>query len=138
LCKYYFWQSSGIQIFPDTEKIQLGKWRISCILSLEGDQLLEYEGYLYSAELGDILYLNLDLLRRLTFSAATFASEHSPALVYLQTGQAISGSKVEVHQIQNGLVTFTGALSLDDRARIYNWFSRFAPGAARAKSKWLQ
>jgi len=85
-----------------------------------------------------MVHLNLDLLRRLTFFTATVAPEHSPALAYLQTGQAISGSKVEVHQIQNGLVTFTGALSLDDRARIYNWFSRFAPGAARAKSKRLQ
>jgi hypothetical protein len=108
----------------------LGKWRINCTSPLEGDQLLEYEGYLYSAELNDILYLHLDLLRGLTFSAATVAPEHSPALAYLQTGQAISGSKVEVHQIQNGFVTFTGALSLDDRTRIHNWFSRVVPGVA--------
>jgi hypothetical protein len=108
------------------------------MLQLEGSQLLDYGQYKYSSEFDEILCPHIGLLHKLTFLSGKVAIGDCPALAYLSKGKVLSGNQLDAVQIKNGLVMFTGNLSLDECAMIHNWFENVVSGAAQVKSKWLQ
>jgi hypothetical protein len=118
--------------------IWLGKWTLSCTLPFEEDMLLNYQQIPYSSEINQILGSHADFLHSLVMVPETVSLEYSPALAYLQGGKAVSGTQVEQQQIKNGLIMFTGGLSVVEQAMVYNWFEQVIPGAKTTREKWLQ
>ncbi|KAF8828297.1 hypothetical protein HHX47_DHR3001110 [Lentinula edodes] len=96
--------------------VQLGRWDHPPLRLSEEDILMQFEDYPYTEEVNDALKPHLEFLKTLHCSPQDCSVEEVPAKVYVEK------SKKPIHQCT---IPFTGGLTIEDQARVANWFEKF-------------
>ncbi|KAJ3903467.1 hypothetical protein F5879DRAFT_147757, partial [Lentinula edodes] len=107
---------------------RLGRWDHPPLRLSEEDILMQFEDYPYTEEVNDALKPHLEFLKTLHCSPQDCSVEEVPAKVYVEK------SKKPVHQCT---IPFTGGLTIEDQARVANWFEKFVSQTPSiSRSKW--
>ncbi|KAH7875730.1 uncharacterized protein C8R40DRAFT_1250870 [Lentinula edodes] len=107
---------------------RLGRWDHPPLRLSEEDILMQFEDYPYTEEVNDALKPHLEFLKTLHCSPQDCSVEEVPAKVYVEK------SKKPIHQCT---IPFTGGLTIEDQARVANWFEKFVSQTPSiSRSKW--
>ncbi|KAJ3884392.1 hypothetical protein GG344DRAFT_60572 [Lentinula edodes] len=108
--------------------IWLGRWEHPLLHLREEDILMQCEDYPYTQEVHHALNPHIEYLKKIYYFLEDTSIEEVPAKAYVEK------SKKPMHQC---IIPFTGDLTLEDQARVGNWFEKFVSQTTSiSQSEW--